>query len=255
MNQQRILRVVSLLILWAIFSNNLYADEWDHLANGSKLQKAGRYQEAVAEYRKAIEINPNIIEVYGNIGFIYQYFMSEYKKAKDSYLEGLERAPDDFSLNMNLMYLYFKMDNNKSGTMIYENLSTINKNNISYTFPKEILEKLFFGLSANEKVDFCRKYLGINPTDQILRNVLADLLFEKKSYADARKEYISILKQQKESESSSIYFKLGVCEYYLSDFDAALNNLEKAESLGQHVPKAYLYMIEKEIIEDTTKGK
>lgn len=103
-------QIVSLFIVFFCISNILYADEWTHLANRSKLQQDGKYADAIEEYNKVIDNNPHIIEAYGNTGYIYQYELLNYQNASDAYLEGLKFAPDDFSLNMNLMYLYFKMD-------------------------------------------------------------------------------------------------------------------------------------------------
>lgn len=242
------------IIFFIFCANNLHADDWTiHIIKGSELQEQGKYVEAVREYTKAININPDIIEAYGSIGYIYQYELLEYDNAIDTYLKGLRHAPNDFSLNMNLMYLYFKMGKLEKGIIIYKKLATINRKNISYFIPEEIADKITKDMTVNEKINFCRKYLDINSSDLILRSMLADLFFESKSYAKAQNEYLSVLKQQKESESGITYFKLGVCEYYLSNFEVALGYLEKAKQLGQNVPVSYIEMLDKAILKNEEK--
>jgi protein O-mannosyl-transferase len=55
--------------------------------------KEGRVEEAVSEYKKAIELAPNIINPYEALGNIYLNHFSDVKTAKLYYLKGMEAAP------------------------------------------------------------------------------------------------------------------------------------------------------------------
>ncbi|MCP3872016.1 MAG: tetratricopeptide repeat protein [Desulfobacteraceae bacterium] len=139
------------------------------------------------------------------------------------------------------------MDEIETGIIIYEKLSAINKKNIPYFFPAKIADKITIDMTANEKINFYCKYLDINSSDLVLKNMLTDLFFENKNYRKAQEGYLSILKQQKESESSAIYFKLGICEYHLGHFEAALKYFKKAKRMGHNVPKSYIKMIHEKV--------
>jgi tetratricopeptide (TPR) repeat protein len=56
------------------------------------LLKTGRYDESIAQYRKALETDPSFILSYGGIGNNY-IFKGEYAKARASYQQQFDKAP------------------------------------------------------------------------------------------------------------------------------------------------------------------
>jgi superkiller protein 3 len=64
-----------------------------HFRKGLLLKKEGRMEEAISEYNKSIELAPQIINPYEEIGNIYLSHFNDSEKARDYYSRGIEAAP------------------------------------------------------------------------------------------------------------------------------------------------------------------
>ena len=60
---------------------------------GLLYKDAGRYEDAISELKKAMELAPNIINPYEEIGNIYSSKFNDEGKAKYYYSKGIEMAP------------------------------------------------------------------------------------------------------------------------------------------------------------------
>jgi tetratricopeptide (TPR) repeat protein len=67
-----------------------------HYNNGVTLGDAGKYDEAIAEYNQAIEIDPNYVSAYINLGWAY-YQKKQYDLAITYYAKAIELDPDDIT--------------------------------------------------------------------------------------------------------------------------------------------------------------
>ncbi|MCX5704343.1 MAG: tetratricopeptide repeat protein [Candidatus Omnitrophica bacterium] len=74
---------------------------------GWNLLKEGRMEEAILNYKKAIELNPGFAQAYGDLGIIFEV-KGEMKKAEEMYLKAIEAAPDYLNSYSNLALLYEK---------------------------------------------------------------------------------------------------------------------------------------------------
>ena len=78
-------------------------------------------------YKKALGLNPRISELYNKVGYIYQYELNNTINAIEMYLKGLEYEPNDYGLNLNIMYAYFSKEDITNGIKHYKVLSNIRK--------------------------------------------------------------------------------------------------------------------------------
>ena len=72
---------------------------------GNQLLRRARLVEAVASYAKAVELNPNFVQAWNNIGLAYQA-QREFGKAKRAYKKALDLAPNFAMVHYNLGTAY-----------------------------------------------------------------------------------------------------------------------------------------------------
>jgi tetratricopeptide (TPR) repeat protein len=88
-----------LLIAWVIMPISCAEEkatdtaEW-HYNQGVDLQEQGRYDEAIEEYNKAIELNPEFVEAYQKRGGIYNAEKNEFDKAIADFDKAIKLDPE-----------------------------------------------------------------------------------------------------------------------------------------------------------------
>ncbi|MBC2717973.1 MAG: tetratricopeptide repeat protein [Desulfobacteraceae bacterium] len=231
-----------ILFLTCFCAKSLIADEDDHFIKGTIEENKGRYENAIIEYKKSLEIYPQSLPEYYSIGNIYRHKYENYSEAIKVYKKGLKYFPNDFRLNLNIMYSYFSLNDLENGIKYYIRLSEIIDNNKSYSFPRDILQQMTKDLSDNEIMDLCHKYLEINPTDKILRELLVEHYMRICDYQNAKKEYELMLDYG--YETGFVFLGLGICYYNLGEYDKSLKYLMKATESGEYVPKKYYDLVQ-----------
>ena len=110
-----------------------------HISKGDDFLDKGDFQKAKIQYEKAIRIKPHLYDAYNKLGSLYHYELEEIQKAIEMYLKGLEYAPDDYGLNLNIMNAYFDIGRNDDGIRHYVKLSKIKSEKNIYSFTIEWL--------------------------------------------------------------------------------------------------------------------
>ena len=240
---------ISVIILISDFA---FADETLILlkiAQGQEYEKAGKFQEAIAEYEKAMNEDPTSKYPYMSLGQIYRYEFKDNKKAIEYFKRGLVFAPNDYDLNLSIMYAYFDTGYLEDALKTYVILSKIDHKPF-HSFTVDALSKITLNMKEEEVISFCKKYLSINPADNILREKLSALYLERKEYYKARIELETRLKNiSKFDNVGHIYFGIAVCDYHLGKYQSSLNYLTKAKELGEHVPDQYFKFAREKIKE------
>ena len=217
------------------------------LAKGQKYEKSGKFQEAIAEYEKALRVDPRSKHVYMSLGHIYQYGLNDKNKAIEYFKKGLTYAPNDYDISLNIMYAYFDVGDFKNALNTYELLSKSDHKQI-HTFSTYALNKVLFKMNEDESIKFCKKYLAMNPGDNILREKLANIYMDKNDYPNARLEYEAILEHSDRLDNvGPIHFGLAVCDYYSGHYQSSLDHLIKAKASGEYVPDQYIEMVREEL--------
>lgn len=244
-------QVCIVFVICFLTSSFSQAYEYEHLGKGDLFRKQGKLQEAKREYEKEISENPHLVDAYHSLGYLYQHELKNVQKAIEVYLKGLKIEPNNYGLNLNIMYAYFNQGDINNGIKHYKLLANIRPENRRYSFSRKIIYKILKDMSEEEILIFCKKYLLMNPTDTMLREILVDIYKEQRDYKKAEFELKMMLKYGR--KSSSVYFDLGTCNYNLGRPKKALEYFLLAKQLGAYVPKEFLEKLHKEI-KESSKG-
>jgi len=79
----------------------------EYCKKGWNLLKEGKMDEAILNYKKAIELNPSFAQAYGDLGIIFEV-KGQMEKAEEMYLKAIEAAPDYLNSYSNVALLYEK---------------------------------------------------------------------------------------------------------------------------------------------------
>ncbi|MEW5977498.1 MAG: tetratricopeptide repeat protein [Acidobacteriota bacterium] len=90
----------------------------DHFARGLELEKAGRLEEAVAEYTQSVKINPQF-PVLNNLGAAYAK-MGRLEDAIKCYEQALTLAPGHTFITLNLGLAHYKIGNFQRAAELFE---------------------------------------------------------------------------------------------------------------------------------------
>jgi tetratricopeptide (TPR) repeat protein len=209
-----------------------------YLSNGDKCNRNCDFEEAEKLYKKAVEIKPNSEEAYQKLGSLYQYDIKNMQKAIDTYSQGLEYFPNNFNLNLNIMYAYFNQNQIDAAIKHYKIVAANRPNNIDFSFPKESLDLIISEFNDEEIVEYCNKFLSINPTDKNLREELVKLYKNKLDYANWEKEVIVLIKYLKnDQEKGRFYFDLGSIYYHYEKYEESKEQFLLSRKTGFPVPK------------------
>lgn len=96
---------VSLLIMLSVSMCGQGEPTEDHFKRGNELSLSGEFEQAVAEYEQALEIEPENVDMLSNLGVAY-YNLGQLDKAIDQYSKAIEIAPDDADIHSNLAAAY-----------------------------------------------------------------------------------------------------------------------------------------------------
>jgi len=163
-----------------------------HSASTNKLGivflKRNLFDEAVREFRKAIEIDPEYIEAYNNLG--YTLLKQElYEEAIDTFVKGIKKDGNYADLHHNLGYAYFSID--KYGEAIREinNAIEINEDYVAAIFSL-CLVYLKSGDNENQDCDLAPIPERIEKIKQLLTNVKSREKYYKPQSLDTVLEHL-----------------------------------------------------------------
>jgi len=74
---------------------------------GNDYYKEGRYEDAIAAYKRAIELKPDYDAAYANLGAVY-YTQQKLDLAEKAYLKAIELSPNDADVIYNLGAIYMQ---------------------------------------------------------------------------------------------------------------------------------------------------
>jgi Flp pilus assembly protein TadD len=77
----------------------------DHFRQGNEFSESGDFEAAVEEYKKALELEPENVDVMSNLGVTY-YNLGQLDEAIEQYTKALELAPRDADIHSNLAAAY-----------------------------------------------------------------------------------------------------------------------------------------------------
>lgn len=194
-------------------------EEWSfvglHIKYGLYLQEAKRLNEALAEYKAAIAIEPST-EAYNRLGRVYMIKaetayrdLTDYSSAFENFTkgvscfkQGLKRWPDDMELNFNLGLFYF-MRNDK----------------------------------LDESEESFKKVLKLNPKNEKSLRFLSELYTRRNQFEDAKNTLTKAIEFY--PARARFYTELGIILMREKQLKEAKNYFEKAIDIGNDLKAKY----------------
>lgn len=204
--------------------------------------------EAITEFKKAIEIDPEFIEAYNNLGYVYLK-QKAYQEAIDAFSKALAKDNNYADLHNNLGYVYFCM--NKYGEAIRELNSAIEINNsyisaifnLCLVYLQSVVDEI-----ENSGLPLIQE--RIEKVKELLNNLKAKTLYFKPQYIDSALDFIKknnfaeALKtvEKAEREQPEFLDKYLESEFYLKFMFGGKGKddtfiLDYAEQLNQAIDK------------------
>jgi tetratricopeptide (TPR) repeat protein len=165
---------------------------------GASLAQAGRHQEAIVEYEKALQINPNFGTAYLNMGGSYRY-LGNNQKAIECFQKALAIDPNDVNALNNLAAVY--AESNK----------------------------------LDEAIIYFKKAIEIDPNNALFHEGLGLAHVKLGQYKEASECFQKAI--EKDSKDPVFYYELGLAYFSLHDYEQAKKNFLTAKNLHKTLGK------------------
>ena len=180
-------------VIYETPTNPQTAEEYFYSAYNK--EKAGDYYGAIADYNKAIEINPNDA-AYNNRG-LAKYNLDDFYNAISDYTKALELNPNNGNAYLNRGIAKFNLKDNNKAIVDFNRAVKIN--------PKDGIIYFFRGIAKSVIEDYYGAIIDLNKAIE----------FDIPS-----------------SEIGRAYYTRGICKIVLGDKNGACQDTRKAQSLG-----------------------
>ena len=189
------------------------------LEQGNQLYNERKFDEALVIFQKFAEINPNVFQIYFNIGDVYRE-KGEFDKANEQYMIAQTKAKEKADVVMQAKALA----------------------SFGEIFLRQ--EKM------KEAQEYFTQSIALNPKDEILAYNVAEIFFGRNQIDDAIKYYLLAI--QIKPDWSEPYLKLGYA--YLNKGDMA-KAVEYLKEFLTRDPESAQAPVVKSLIESLTKTK
>jgi tetratricopeptide (TPR) repeat protein len=197
-------------------------------------QQAGRFDEAVRNYRAILRDYPNIAEMHSNLGAalagegLYAEAIAEYKRAL--------RLKPNAQVRLNLALAYYKTGDFATAA---ETLQVTHKEIPQNTQVVTLLADCFLRLGRNKDViDLMTPVQRNDPDNPAYVYLLGTALVRN---GDATKGQWIIDKILKNGDSAESLLLMGTTKYMAGDFAEARQDFEKATNLNPNLPDVFAY--------------
>jgi tetratricopeptide (TPR) repeat protein/S1-C subfamily serine protease len=218
-----------------IDSSPFYASAY--LRRGYALLRQGRKEEALLDYNKAVEINPDY-DSYNSRGDYYKE-INQIEKAKEDYEMSLNLLNKEIEKQPRNPFLYWQRGSLKTSLQDYTGAIQDYSKMIELQ-PKNFQAYLNRGLARLQSEDYQE---AIKDFDQMIivapDNILANILAYQNrgrayrllnKHSEALKDYNKLIELQPDDPNH--YVTRGLVYYYMKDYQAAAKDGEKAISLN-----------------------
>lgn len=189
------------------------------LEHGNQLYNERKFDEALVIFQKFAELNPNVFQIYFNIGDVYRE-KGEFDKANEQYMIAQTKAKEKADVVMQAKALA----------------------SFGEIFLRQ--EKM------KEAQEYFTQSIALNPKDEILAYNVAEIFFGRNQIDDAIKYYLLAI--QIKPEWSEPYLKLGYAYLNKGDMVKAVEYLKQFLTRD---PESAQAPVVKSLIESLTKTK
>jgi tetratricopeptide (TPR) repeat protein len=193
---------------------------------GANLNRAHQYDEAIAAFHRAIELEPTYVSPYHGLGNIYDR-LEQYDKAKGAYQQAIALSPDNPFPHYGLGNVYRALRLYDDAIASYEHA---NRLDASLGYPYHGLGQVYRELGRHDDAILAfQKAIYVNPTDVYPHNGLAHVYRALERYDEA----IGAYQQASDINPSDPYPHHGLGQIYrrLGRYDKAIAAFEQAIKL------------------------
>jgi tetratricopeptide (TPR) repeat protein len=226
------------LTLWTDVISQYDSIELAYYNRGNYLTRENRFEEAVRDFNKAIELKPDYTEAYNNRGNLFSN-ANRNEAALHDFNKAIELDPGYADAYNNRGNLFLKENRNDKAIHDFNKAIELNPdyaqayNNRGYLFQKE--------KRNDEAMDDYNKAIALRPDFAEAYYNKGNLLVEQKEYKEAISAFTKAILFR--ADYARAYFNRGVAEYYSGSNVAACGDLKKAASLGFQPASDLLHQI------------
>jgi Flp pilus assembly protein TadD len=199
----------------------------EHNSRGIELADRGWYDEAIKEFKKAIELDPNSGHAWDNLAMVYAE-KKQYRDALDAHLKALAVEPDAASSHANLAH-FLAVHGLEFAAAEYQQALELEAD---YPDAQLNLGLTYADLGRmDEAMAAIRRAIELDPKDPLARQELAGLLMEEGDHRAA----ITLLKDVTRLEPGNFeaWVDLGICYAQKGFFEEAERAYDKAAGLRE----------------------
>ena len=219
--------IISISIYWNLTTNANY-----YFLKAVDYDKLEKYDEAILNYNKAIEINPDNADYYYNRGDSY-YNLDKYDEAISNYDKAIKLNPDKF--NSNYADAYYNRGSfkdsvgDKQGAIAdFNKAIKINPNNADYYSYRGVS---YYNLkNYDEAILNYNKAIRINPDNAAYYYNRGLSYYNLKNYDEAIVNYDETIKIN--PKNADYYYERGKSYHRLGKYDEAMSNYDKATKIN-----------------------
>jgi Flp pilus assembly protein TadD len=197
-------------------AGRLASDVLNHFNSGVTFYNQKEFSKAIQAYQKAIELDPNYVEAYNNLGIIYQ-MMGDVDRAFGAYQKATEISPRYEKGYNNLGILLLLKGRYEEALEAFQKVLAINPNNIESHINLGILFKKKG--QWDEAIESYQKALAIEPLHRETHYNIALLYEQLENFELAISHYQQFIRLSSKSHSELV-----------SRVQRHLNDLVKAKS-------------------------
>jgi protein O-mannosyl-transferase len=215
------------LTLWTDVISHYKSIEEAYYNRGNYLIEKNKYDEAIRDFNKAIEVKPDYAEAYNNRGNLFSNANSN-DAAMNDFNQAIELSPAYVDAYINRGNLFMKENRNDEAIRDFNKAIELKPddaqayNNRGYLYQTEKRNDL--------AIDDYNKAITLRPDFAEAYYNKGNLLFEEKAYEEAISVFTKAIALK--ADYAKAYYNRGVVEYYSGRNDAACKDLKKAAGLG-----------------------
>jgi tetratricopeptide (TPR) repeat protein len=197
-------------------------------------QQAGRFDEAVRDYRVLLKQYPNIFEIRSNLGValagqgLYSEAIAEYKQAL--------ALKSNAQVRLNLALAYYKTGDFRQAI---DTLKRVHAEEPSNMQAITVLSDCYLKLGQNKDViALLAPIQKAQPSNETFIYLLGTALVRD---GQAEKGQVIIDKILRNGDSAESRLLMGTAKYMVSDYAGAREDLRKAIELNPNLPEAFAY--------------
>jgi Tfp pilus assembly protein PilF len=169
------------------------------------LYKEQKYQEALQEYQKIIDAQPQVVEAYARIGLCY-YRLDDLDKALDFFLKALEKTPVMPDVLINLGAIYLQKGDLENGVKYIKQLDEKSITDPSLFYNIGVL--FFKEGHADLAIEYLQKCLALDANSLEAHYQLGLAHLNNGNKDEAKKSFLKVIELKPESEQAAFARKI-----------------------------------------------